>query len=101
MVTKEEVMNAMRECYDPEIPVNIVDLGLVYNVDVTPENAVNIKMTMTSPGCPMHGMIEEDVKNRVTALGAKEVKVDIVWEPPWNPETMMSEEAKQKLGLMR
>lgn len=99
MVTKKEVMSALRECYDPEIPVNIVDLGMIYGVDVR-GSKVNVKMTLTSPHCPLHGMITEDVKNKLLAIkGVKEANVELVWEPPWNPG-MINKEAKKKLGMV-
>lgn len=98
MVSKEEVINALKKCYDPEIPVNIVDLGLVYDVNVK-DDVVNIKMTLTARGCPMHSLIAMDVQNKVKELtGAKEVNVQIVWDPPWTPDRM-SKEAKEMLGF--
>ena len=97
MVTKEEVFNAMKECYDPEIPVNIVDLGLVYDVQVNNED-VYVKMTLTAPGCPMSAFISEDVRMKVASAGAKKVDVDIVWDPPWTPDRM-SQAAKDQLGI--
>ncbi|MHA1238656.1 MAG: metal-sulfur cluster assembly factor [Candidatus Odinarchaeia archaeon] len=100
MVTKEEVMNALKNCYDPEIPVNVVDLGLIYDVDIK-DDKVNIKMTLTARGCPMHSLIAMDVQNKVKELtNAKEVNVDVVWDPPWTPDRM-SEEAKKKLGFQQ
>ncbi len=98
MVSKEEVIEALKRCYDPEIPINIVDLGLIYGVDVKGDE-VAIKMTMTAPGCPMHSMISENVKQEVGSVkGVKKVSVEIVWEPPWSVERM-SPEAKKKLGI--
>lgn len=98
MVTKEEVIEALKKCYDPEIPVNIVDLGLIYGIDVK-DGEVHIKMTMTAPGCPMHTMISEDVKREVGSVkGVKNVTVELVWEPPWSVERI-SPEAKKKLGI--
>jgi metal-sulfur cluster biosynthetic enzyme len=99
MVTKEQVYEALQECYDPEIPVNIVDLGLVYEVAVD-DDKVAVQMTLTAPGCGMGTMIAADARNRILALdGVIDATVDLVWEPPWNP-SMISEEAKQKLGIV-
>jgi metal-sulfur cluster biosynthetic enzyme len=98
MATKEQVYEALHECYDPEIPVNIVELGLVYDVDVKDEH-VAVKMTLTAPGCGMGTMIANDARQRILALdGVVEATVDLVWDPPWNP-SMISETAKQKLGM--
>jgi len=98
MVTKEQVYEALQTCYDPEIPVNIVDLGLVYDVEVN-EGKVAVKMTLTAPGCGMGTMIASQAQQTILTLAdVKEATVDLVWEPPWEP-SMMSEEAKQKLGM--
>ena len=98
MVTKEQVFEALHECYDPEIPVNIVELGLVYDVEVKDEQ-VAVKMTLTAPGCGMGAMIANDARQRILALdGVVEATVDLVWDPPWNP-SMISETARQKLGM--
>ena len=100
MVTKEEVIEALRDCYDPEIPINIVDLGLIYDVQVEGEK-VHVKMTLTAPGCPMHMVLSENVKNRLQELeGVKEATVEVVWEPRWTPDRM-SQEAKRQFGLER
>lgn len=99
MVTKEQIYEALQECYDPEIPVNIVDLGLVYDVQVDDEK-VAVKMTLTAPGCGMGAMIAADARQKILALeGVIDATVDLVWDPPWNP-SMISEEAKQKLGIV-
>lgn len=98
MVTKEQVFEALQECYDPEIPVNIVDLGLVYDVQVQDET-VAVKMTLTAPGCGMGSMIAADARQKILALdGVIDATVDLVWDPPWDP-SRISEEAKQKLGI--
>jgi len=98
MTTKEEVMKVLKECLDPEIGISIVDLGLIYDVNVD-KDKVNLKMTLTTPGCPMHAFMVEDVRNKVKKLkGVKEVNVEIVWNPPWTPDRM-SDEAKKKLGF--
>ncbi|MBI2370248.1 MAG: DUF59 domain-containing protein [Deltaproteobacteria bacterium] len=98
MVNETQVWEAMKECYDPEIPVNIVDLGLVYEVKVE-EDRVKVQMTLTAPGCGMGPAIAGDVRERLMAVpGVKDADVELVWDPPWNPE-MMSEEAKRTLGI--
>ncbi len=99
MVTEEKIWEVLKNCYDPEIPVNIVDLGLVYDVSIE-DDVVKVKMTLTAPGCPMHSVIAQDVKSKLLATeGVKDAIVEIVWDPPWSPE-MMSDEAKAKLGFM-
>ena len=99
---EEEVWNVLHTCYDPEIPVNIVDLGLVYNCQITEQDeGVNIliQMTLTAPGCGMGPVIADEVKQKLSLLsGAKEVEVELVWEPQWNQD-MMSDAAKLQLGL--
>ena len=98
MVTKEEVYEALHECYDPEIPVNIVDLGLVYDVDVV-DDKVEVKMTLTTPGCGMGGMIAANAQSLIVDLpGVTEANVNIVWDPPWDA-SKISEEAREKLGI--
>jgi len=103
-VTEEQVMEKLRTCYDPEIPVNIVDLGLVYDLQIQPlpagGNRVEIKMTLTAPGCGMGPVLQQDVENKVSAIpGVKEAGVFLVWEPPWSRE-MLSEAARLELGMM-
>ncbi len=98
MVTKEQVYEALQDCYDPEIPVNIVDLGLVYDVEVE-DDAVAVKMTLTTPGCGMGGMIASNAESLIKEIpGVKGANVDLVWDPPWDP-SRISEEARQKLGI--
>ena len=98
MVTKEQVYEALHDCYDPEIPVNIVDLGLVYDVEVE-EDSVAVKMTLTTPGCGMGGMIASNAQSLIMEIpGVKEANVDLVWDPPWDP-SRISEEAREKLGI--
>ena len=98
MASKEDVMNVLKECYDPEIPVNIVDLGLVYDVQLN-DGKVFIKMTLTTPACPLGALIDEQIKAKLLKLeGIKEVEVEIVWDPPWNIEKM-SPEARMSLGV--
>jgi probable FeS assembly SUF system protein SufT len=100
----EAVWAQLRKVYDPEIPVNIVDLGLVYSMEVekSPENAfkVNIAMTLTAPGCGMGPAIAEDAKGKILLVpGVADADVRITWDPPWN-QSMISEEGKMKLGLV-
>jgi metal-sulfur cluster biosynthetic enzyme len=102
-VTETEVMSALKECYDPEIPVNIVDLGLIYNVNIhaVPEDQhdVTIEMTLTAQGCPAHVQISDQVKSRVEQLpGVRNAAVNIVWTPPWTPERL-SADARKQLGI--
>ncbi len=102
-VTQDEVMSALKQCYDPEIPVNIVDLGLIYNIRVEPaadeQQDVTVEMTLTAQGCPAHVMIGEQVKARVEQLpGVRNANVNIVWTPPWTPERL-SPEARKTLGI--
>src|SRR5580692_1785269 len=103
-VTEEQVMQQLRTCYDPEIPVNIVDLGLVYDMQIVPlpagGNRVEVKMTLTAPGCGMGPILQQDVETKVSSIpGVKEAAVFLVWDPPWNRE-MLSEAAKLQLGMM-
>jgi FeS assembly SUF system protein len=94
------VIEALRTVYDPEIPVNIFELGLVYRIDVDDEDAVHIDMTLTSPMCPVAETLPEEVKAKVEAIdGVKAVNVNVVWDPPWNP-SMMTEEAQLELGMI-
>jgi metal-sulfur cluster biosynthetic enzyme len=97
-ITQEQVYDALRECYDPEIPVNVVDLGLVYDVKII-DSWVGVKMTLTTPGCGMSGLISQNVRNRVLRIdGVQDADVRIVWEPAWSP-ARMSPEARKKLGM--
>lgn len=101
--SEQAVWTALKTCFDPEIPVNIVDLGLVYdlNVEKTPDggNAIEVKMTLTAPGCGMGPVIAEDARQKIAALPTvRSAKVHIVWDPAWNPQ-MISAEGRQKLGL--
>jgi probable FeS assembly SUF system protein SufT len=101
---EKEIWAAMRTCYDPEIPVNIVDLGLVYDCKVTPlpsgsGNQADIKMTLTAPGCGMGPVLAQDVQNKLLSIeGIDEANVELVWDPPWN-QGMLTEAAKLQLGL--
>jgi probable FeS assembly SUF system protein SufT len=101
---EKEIWDQLRNCYDPEIPVNIVDLGLIYDCHLTPlgpaSYRADVKMTLTAPGCGMGPMLAQDVQNRLLGLdGVDDVFVELVWDPPWN-QAMMSEAAKLQLGLM-
>jgi FeS assembly SUF system protein len=94
-----QVIEVLKSCYDPEIPVNIYDLGLVYEIKVDDDSNVFIKMTLTSPMCPVAGSLPPEVENRIRKIqGVKDVRVDVVWEPMWGLH-MMSDEAKLQLGL--
>ncbi len=96
----EQVVEACRTVYDPEIPVNIYELGLIYTIDIDDENAVRIKMSLTAPGCPVAGEMPGWVADAVGPIpGVKQVDVDLVWEPPWGMD-MMSDEARLELGFM-
>ncbi|PIL19852.1 FeS assembly SUF system protein [Puniceibacterium antarcticum] len=96
----DQVVEACRGVYDPEIPVNIYDLGLIYTIDISPENAVNVTMTLTAPGCPVAGEMPGWVAEAIEPLaGVKQVDVDMVFEPPWGMD-MMSDEARLELGFM-
>ncbi len=96
---KDRVIDALKTCYDPEIPVNIYELGLIYDLDVQPAGAVAIRMTLTSPACPVAGSLPGDVERKVRAVaGVTDVKVELVWEPPWEMERM-SEAARLQLGM--
>ena len=98
MVTRDEIVTVLKDCYDPEIPINIWDLGLVYDINVQDGN-VGIKMTLTAPGCMMGGMIAEEVKSKIKAMqGVNDAKVELVWDPPWSPDKM-SPEAKAQMGI--
>ncbi|MBI1746155.1 MAG: SUF system Fe-S cluster assembly protein [Acidobacteria bacterium] len=93
------VIEAIRTCFDPEIPVNIYELGLIYDVTVNPDGAVSIHMTLTSPGCPVAGTLPAEVQAKAQAVaGVTEAKVELVWEPPWDP-SRMSDAAKLQLGM--
>ncbi len=96
-LTEAEVVGAIRECFDPEIPLNIYDLGLIYGIDID-ASQVAVKMTLTSEGCPSARTIPEDVRRKIVALGQPNVTVDVVWDPPWHP-SRISPDGKQKLGL--
>ena len=107
-LSEEDIFLALRDCYDPEIPVNIVDLGLIYKVMLTPDpnskrafprQLVEVEMTMTSQGCPSHTMIMEQVRNRLAGIPEiSEAQINLVWEPAWTPDRI-SQKAREQLGI--
>ncbi len=100
-INEAEVLDALRECYDPEIPVNVVDLGLIYNVDIHDETGlVDVKMTLTSMGCPMAGDVISEIEMRVGQVeNVRACKVEMTFDPPWSPDKM-TEDAKWELGMI-
>ncbi len=103
-VEEQAVWNQLRTCYDPEIPVNIVDLGLVYDCAIAEHDAggasVTVKMTLTAPGCGMGPTIAEEARSKIVTLpGVRDAAVELVWDPPWNQD-MISEAGKMKLGMI-
>jgi FeS assembly SUF system protein len=97
---EERIVAALRTVYDPEIPVNVYDLGLIYAIDVGADGALEIRMTLTAPACPVAGMMPGLVESAVRQVdGVTAVKVDLVWDPPWNKERM-SDEARLQLGML-
>lgn len=100
MPTKEEIIGAVKECYDPEIPVNIVDLGLIYDVSIQEEGKVHIKMTLTAVGCPTADQLVEEVRERAASVpGVTESKVELVWDPPWSP-ARLTPDGRLQLEMM-
>ena len=96
----ERVIDALRTVYDPEIPVNIFELGLIYKVDIDDDRQVKVEMTLTSPACPVAGTLPDEVRDKVEAVeGVAGASVEVVWDPPWHPG-MMTEEAQLELGMM-
>ena len=99
-VNVEHVRDSLKKCMDPEVPLSIIDMGLIYGIDVTENNDVNIKMTMTTKGCPLHETMVDDVKRYAKKVsGVNNVDVEIVWDPPWTMDKM-SDEAKAKMKTM-
>jgi metal-sulfur cluster biosynthetic enzyme len=96
-LTEEQVKDALSRVYDPEIGLDIISLGLVYDIDIDDDDNVRIEMTLTTPGCPLGEGIQALVQNALRRIGAKSAEVELVWSPPWTPD-MMSEEAKMRLG---
>ncbi len=100
LVVEEGVLEALRTCFDPEIPVNIYDLGLVYDIKVEDSGLVAIKMTLTSPHCPAVQSLPAEIQGKVSGVqGVSEVTIDLVWDPPWDP-SKMSDAARLQLGMM-
>ena len=103
-VDEKRVWDQLKTCYDPEIPVNIVDLGLIYDCQITPRDGtgalVTVKMTLTAPGCGMGPVLAQEAKSKIESLpGVDEAEVELVWEPPWN-QAMISETGKMQLGII-
>lgn len=97
---EEKIIQTLKTCYDPEIPVDIFELGLIYEIGIDDKANVKITMTLTSPACPVAGSLPPDVENKVKAIPeVKDAKVELVWSPPWDKD-MMSEVAKVELGFM-
>ena len=100
IVTSQAIENSLKQCMDPEVPLNIVEMGLIYGIDVAENNDVNIKMTMTTQGCPLHETLVSDATRYVKKVpGVNNVKIDIVWDPPWSMDKM-TEEGKLKIKKM-
>ena len=99
MILKDKVIKEIKKIYDPEIPVNIYELGLIYDINIDNENNVKINMTLTSPNCPVAESLPNEVKNSIKEIkDVKNVDLNLVWEPPWD-KSMMSESAKLELNL--
>ena len=100
LVIEAQVIEALRTCFDPEIPVNIYELGLIYDVKVEPAGAVEVRMTLTSPHCPVAQSLPAEVEARIKEVpGVADARVEVVWDPPWEP-SRMSEAAKLQLGML-
>ncbi len=98
-ISREDVVAAISTVYDPEIPVNIYELGLIYDIDIDSSGAVEIAMTLTAPACPVADILPEEVAEKARAVpGVTDVKVELVWDPPWTPD-LMSEAARLELGM--
>ncbi|MEK7192154.1 MAG: iron-sulfur cluster assembly protein [Patescibacteria group bacterium] len=98
--TRQRIIGILKTCYDPEIPVNVYDLGLVYQININELGDTEVQMTLTAPNCPVAGSLPEEIENRIL-MGVPDlvsVKVTLVWDPPWN-SSMMSEAARLQLGL--
>jgi FeS assembly SUF system protein len=99
-IIEAQVIEALRTCFDPEIPVNVYDMGLIYDLQVTPAGAVTIQMTLTSPHCPAVQSLPAEIESKVRSVGGvTDAKIDLVWEPPWDP-SKMSEAARLQLGML-
>ena len=96
---EEEIVKVLCTCFDPEIPVNVYELGLIYDIDIRPTGAVGLRMTLTSPACPVAGSLPPEIEAKVRRVpGVTSAKVDVVWDPPWDP-SRMSEAARLELGI--
>lgn len=95
-LTKKDVIDALYNVVDPEIGLDIVSLGFIYAIDVNDDNMVKVVMTLTTPGCPLNVPIQEDIREKLEGIGATDVIIELVWDPPWNP-SMMSKDARDKL----
>jgi metal-sulfur cluster biosynthetic enzyme len=102
MIDKNRILEELKKIIDPELHINIVDLGLIYHIDVSQETGVVvIRMTLTTPGCPLSFVFREWVPAAAKKVeGVKDVKIDLVWEPPWDPDKL-SDDAKEELGMIR
>ena len=99
-IIEAQVIEALRTCFDPEIPVNIYEMGLIYDLKTSSDGVVSIQMTLTSPHCPAVQSLPAEIESKVRAVtGVSDVKIDLVWEPPWDP-SKMSEAARLQLGMM-
>jgi FeS assembly SUF system protein len=99
-ITREQAIAAIKTCYDPEIPVDIWELGLIYELSIYGMNNIYVRMTLTSPSCPAAGSLPTDVEEKLKGIpGVQDIKVELVWDPPYN-QSMMSEEARLELGFM-
>ena len=99
-IMEAEVIEALRSCFDPEIPVNIYEMGLIYDLKTNPEGVVSIQMTLTSPHCPAVQSLPAEIEGKVRGVsGVTDVKIDLVWDPPWDP-SKISEAARLQLGMM-
>ncbi|MGH9477165.1 MAG: DUF59 domain-containing protein [Terriglobales bacterium] len=98
-VLREYIIDSIKSCYDPEIPINIYDLGLIYRIDIAPEGHVHVVMTLTAPGCPAAGILPGEVEGKVRSVpGVTDVTLDLTWEPPWD-QNKMSPAARLQLGI--
>lgn len=98
-LVKDQIIAMLKTCFDPEIPANIYELGMVYAIDIDAEKNVKIKMTLTSPNCPAIESLPQDIQNKINSIpGINKTEIELVWEPPWTPEKM-SEEAKLQLNM--
>ncbi|HXR96526.1 MAG TPA: DUF59 domain-containing protein [Terriglobales bacterium] len=98
-ILREYIVDVIKSCYDPEIPVNVYDLGLIYKIGIAPEGKIEVDMTLTAPGCPAAGILPGEVEQKVRSVpGVSDVKLNLVWEPPWD-QNKMSAAARLQLGI--